>query len=100
MHQSSHFRRVDIPKLKETVILDAKEGCSLSSTSLSNLNVSLDEFVEPYRKANWDRVTPYSMETYLHSINRWLGDILGLKINITRDKVFTNTQSGYLTVVD
>jgi len=87
-------------KLKEAVMPDAKANEALSLRSLENLNVSLGEFCEHYRKRNGDRLTPAALLVYLESINRWLNKYCLIKVNILHDKIFSHPVSGYKHVAN
>jgi len=87
-------------RLKERVMPDATEYMPLSIASQKNLNISLSEFVQHYRKANGERVSPSTLLTYLEGINRWLQKTWLLKVDIMYDQIFRDNDTGYLTVAD
>jgi len=89
-----------IEQLKAKVMPDATEFQPLSSQSLRNLNISLGEFVEHYRKANGERVSPATLLTYMESINRWLKTTWKLKVDTMHDAIFNDEKVGYIHVAN
>lgn len=86
--------------LKRTIMPDAEAGKPLSAASLRNLNISLGEFAEHYRKADGNRLAPATLLTYLESTNRWLQSVWKLDVNVMQDSQFKDDKTGFIHVAN
>jgi len=89
-----------VQSFKDSVFLGTDIGKSFSEEVLANLNRSLAEFVEHYRTKAGKRLTPASLSTYLEGISRWISENWKTKIDVIRDRTFTDAESGFIHVAD
>jgi len=89
-----------IANMKQKIMPDAEAGEPLPAASRRNLNISLGEFAEHYRKADGGRLAPATLLTYLESINRWLQTVWNLDVNIMQDSEFKDDKTGFIHVAN